>query len=201
MTHVQSLDVAPASGHALDFGTGPGRLAQALARHFTRVTGVDIAASMVNVARELNREGDRVSFVVNTQPDLALFESETFDFVFTEKVLQHIPPEQQLAFIAEFVRVLRPGGVAVFQLRNGPRVDPGTFRARLYTLNRRYLRRLLQRLRGRVPYEMHYVARSRVAETVAAAGGRIIEVVDETLGERTGRSLCYYVARARDTGD
>lgn len=195
MAHVASLGITLVRGRALDFGTGPGRLAQGLADHFDHVTGVDIAASMVDVARRINRHGARVDYIVNTAPDLSLFGDGTFDFIFTEKVLQHIPPERQLGFIAEFVRALRPGGIAAFQTRNGPRVDPGTPRAWVYTLNRRHIRRLLQRLRGRVPYEMHYVARSRVEEAVVAAGGHIVEVVDESRGNRPNRSLCYYITR------
>jgi hypothetical protein len=88
------------------------------------------------------------------------------------------------------MRVLRPGGLAIFQARNGPRVKPGTLRSSLYTLNREYLRRLLQRLRGRPPYEMHYLARSRVEELIAEVGGRIVDVIDLSR-RRPGRSLRY----------
>lgn len=194
MEYVASLGVKPAHGRALDFGTGPGRLAQGLAQHFQQVTGVDIAESMVRVARQYNEHGDRVQYVVNTTPDLARFGVDTFDFVYTEKVLQHIPPELQLGYIREFVRVLRPGGLAVFQTRNGPRIMPGTLRASLYNLNRRHIRRLLQRLRGRHPYEMHFVARSRVEEVVADAGGRVIDVVDLSRG-KPNRSLRYCITK------
>src|ERR1700679_3835579 len=37
---------------ALDFGCGAGRLTQALALHFDRVTGVDISGRMIGLARE-----------------------------------------------------------------------------------------------------------------------------------------------------
>ena len=56
---------------ALDFGCGVGRLTQALAEHFERVAGVDIAASMIARARQENRHGDRVRYVVNERSDLA----------------------------------------------------------------------------------------------------------------------------------
>jgi hypothetical protein len=60
----------------------------------------------------------------------------------------------------------------------------------LYTLNRVYVRRLMQRLRRRPPYEMHYIARSRVEEVVAAAGGRMLYVTDQGR-RRPGKSLRY----------
>src|SRR5258707_3761500 len=46
-------------GLAVDFGCGVGRLRQALATHFQRVVGIDIAASMLRTAAELNPFPDR----------------------------------------------------------------------------------------------------------------------------------------------
>src|SRR5437899_10675462 len=40
-------------GSALDFGCGVGRITRALAPHFTAVTGVDVAPSMIESARKL----------------------------------------------------------------------------------------------------------------------------------------------------
>src|SRR4051794_28283830 len=52
------LDPPRERGTALDFGCGVGRISQALAEHFDRVIGVDVAESMVREARRLNRHGD-----------------------------------------------------------------------------------------------------------------------------------------------
>ena len=62
----------------LDFGCGVGRLSQALAEHFERVVGVDIAESMVQRAREYNRHGDRVDYLVNTTDNLEILDSNSF---------------------------------------------------------------------------------------------------------------------------
>jgi 2-polyprenyl-3-methyl-5-hydroxy-6-metoxy-1,4-benzoquinol methylase len=194
MSYVGSAGLQPNRHRALDFGCALGRLTQALADHFAEVVGVDIASSMIDRAREHNTHGSRVAYLVNTAPDLSLFESGTFDFIYTNKVLQHIPPEHQLGYIREFVRLLRPGGVALFQTRNGPDIRPGTVRALLYTLNRTYFRRLAQRVRGRPAYEMHFVARSRVESTVTDAGGRVADVVDLSRG-KPARSLRYCVTK------
>ncbi|HUG39399.1 MAG TPA: class I SAM-dependent methyltransferase [Longimicrobiales bacterium] len=190
LLYLGSLGVEPARGRALDFGCAVGRLTQALGDHFEEAVGVDIAAAMLEAARRHDRHEGRVTYVHNTRPDLALLETASFDFVYTNKVLQHIPPGPQAAYIREFVRVLRPGGVAVFQLRNGPRIRPGSLRAWLYTLNRRHFRRLAQRVRGRRPYEMHYLARATVEEAVSGAGGRIVDVVDLSRA-RPNKSLRY----------
>ncbi|HEX6133352.1 MAG TPA: class I SAM-dependent methyltransferase [Longimicrobiales bacterium] len=194
MSYVASLGLEPQRGRALDFGCAVGRLTQALADHFRHADGVDIATAMVERAREYNRHGERVRYHANAAPDLALFESGSFDFAYSNKVLQHIPPQNQLRYIRELVRVLRPGGVAVFQTRNGPVVRPRTVRALLYTLNRRYFRRFAQHIRRRPAYEMHYVARALVEAAVAEAGGQVVDVVDLSRG-RPGRSLRYCVTR------
>lgn len=197
MEYLARLGARPDGGRALDFGCGVGRLTRALAEHFQRVVGVDIARSMIERAREFeahqDAHGGRVRYVVNAAPDLRLFEDASFDFVYSNKVLQHIPPEAQATYIGEFLRVLRPGGVAVFQTRNGPWIRPGTPRAWLYTLNRRHLRRLFQRIRGRTPYEMHYIAQSRVEEVVREAGACVVDVVD--LSQGTPRKSLQYCVR------
>jgi SAM-dependent methyltransferase len=101
---------------ALDFGCGLGRLTQALAHHFEHVDGVDIAATMIDGAREHNRHGERVAYHVNTASDLSLFADDSFDFVFTYVVLQHIHPRYTLRYLLEFLRILKPGGLLAFQL-------------------------------------------------------------------------------------
>lgn len=113
---LESLGTVPVLGRALDFGCGHGRLTQALATYFPEVVGVDIAASMLAAARLANKHGDRVSYVQNVRPDLSMFADASFDFVLTALVLQHMRPEYAACYMREFLRVLRPGGVAFFQI-------------------------------------------------------------------------------------
>ena len=114
--YVKTLPVDLSWRRGLDFGCGVGRLTQALGRHFDEVAGVDIAPSMVDLAREYNALGDRCTYHVNDHPDLRLFEDDAFDFIYSTIVLQHIAPEYSREYIREFVRVLAPGGVAVFDV-------------------------------------------------------------------------------------
>lgn len=107
------------SVRALDFGCGIGRLTHALAEHFMYVDGVDISDEMIAIASEINQDPDRISFHVSGE-DLSLFKDDTFDFVYTMIVLQHCPPELSEVYVKEFVRVLKPGGIAMFNLPDGP---------------------------------------------------------------------------------
>jgi SAM-dependent methyltransferase len=108
------LTVTP--GAALDFGCGVGRLSQALARRFDRVFGIDVSDGMIDLAAKLNRYDGRVKYFANTAPDLRHFESRAVHFVYSNIVLQHMEPSRIRIVLADLLRVLRPGGLLVFQL-------------------------------------------------------------------------------------
>ena len=103
-------------GTCLDFGCGVGRLTIPLADSFHHTIGVDVARPMVDAAARHRPPGARCEFIVNRDPDLRRFETGTFDVVHSCLVLQHIPPEVALRYVAEFFRVTRPGGLVVFQI-------------------------------------------------------------------------------------
>jgi SAM-dependent methyltransferase len=120
---------------ALDFGCGVGRLTQALAASFEHAVGVDIAPSMIRQARELNRHGDRCEYVLNGAADLRVLDGRAFDFVYSSIVLQHIHPRYSVEYVREFVRLLAPGGLALFDLTaeqgNPSPLPPASFRAEI----------------------------------------------------------------------
>ena len=121
---VESLGVATRRGRALDFGCGAGRISQALGRHFEHVIGVDIAPSMVALANQHNRHGERCRYVLNEHADLRQFQDSSVDFIYSRLVLQHLRPKVIKAYVAEFVRLLDVGGVAVFNVPAAPLDTP-----------------------------------------------------------------------------
>lgn len=110
------LGIPVRPGSALDFGCGVGRLTQALARRFESVTGADISDEMIRLASAVNRYGNRARYVRLGDEGLRRFGDGEFDFVYSAMVLQHIPPAFTVAHLRDFVRILKPGGVAAFQL-------------------------------------------------------------------------------------
>ena len=190
---------------ALDFGCGVGRLTRALAARVPETVGLDIASSMVNQARELNRAASSATFEVHAGEDLSRFPAGTFDVVVSLYVLQHIPDLALIErYVQEFVRVLAEGGLAVFQLPYAkPAVaPPTTWRARL-ALRRRVtlaLRRLgvpaqllYRRLGWQPDMPMTPIAQERVQELVAQAGGTVLLTTTDT--DFGGvRNAYYYVS-------
>lgn len=116
MQYVEELGLLQQRGRALDFGCGVGRLTQALANYFEAVVGIDIAPSMVKLAKKYNRFGARCIYYVNTVDHLRLFSDQEFHFIYSNIALQHIRPDYTKSYIEEFLRVLKPQGVLIFQL-------------------------------------------------------------------------------------
>lgn len=107
---------------ALEIGCGPGRLIKPMSRHFEEIHGVDVSDEMIALARErLAGVGNaRVHHTSGT--DLALFADDWFDFVYSYAVFQHIPSRDVvMGYLAEAVRVLRPGGVLRCQINGLPK--------------------------------------------------------------------------------
>ena len=113
---MQRVGLPTKGTRALDFGCGVGRLTQALAANYDRVTGVDISAPMIDKAKTFNKFGDRVDYLDNPKDDLSVFPTASFDYVQTFIVLQHMHPSHQAGYLREFARILKPDGVLVFQI-------------------------------------------------------------------------------------
>ena len=106
---------------ALEIGCGIGRTVRALAGRFGRVVGVDVSEEMIRLARERHGGYPGVEFVVGSGVDLGFVEDGAVDFCFSHIAFQHIPERRMVAgYLIEIARVLRPGGVACFQLHTRP---------------------------------------------------------------------------------
>lgn len=179
---LQAAGITVATGHALDFGCGVGRLSQALAKRFDHVIGVDVAPSMLLKARSFDRSNGKLSWVLNEKPDLSFQPSQSLDFLYSNIVLQHLPPDLASLYIAEFIRVLSPQGLAVFQLPEQREDNP--VRLGLKRLLPKALLHFYRRLRyGKdavVDVEVHMNGASpdKVRATVQAAGGKLIHAQD-----------------------
>ena len=114
--------LAPAS--VLDAGCGTGRVAIELARRGIDVTGVDVDASMLDVAR--SKQPD-LAWVLGDLADVDL--GRRFDVVvLAGNVMIFLEPGTEAGVVANMARHLEPGGalVAGFSLEPG-RLDLATY--------------------------------------------------------------------------
>jgi ubiquinone/menaquinone biosynthesis C-methylase UbiE len=98
----------------LDFGCGTGENSLLLARRGARVVGVDISASLIELAERrlrLNGVGGAAKFVVGSAYDLPI-QSDSVDTVFGIAILHHL---DLVSAAREIHRVLKRGGRAIFQ--------------------------------------------------------------------------------------
>jgi SAM-dependent methyltransferase len=100
--------VPPGCGTALDIGCGDGMLVRKLAERCAHVTGIDVDAGMIALARE-HTENTSVSFVEADFIGYPETETGHFDFICANTSLHHMDFERALDNVA---RLLRPGGRA-----------------------------------------------------------------------------------------
>ena len=172
--HLKQIDVAIAMDRALDFGCGPGRLTQALAGYFREVDGVDISPSMIELGERLNKHPGRCHYHLNVANDLSRFGESSFDLVYSNITLQHMPRKFAQAYIREFLRVLKPQGIAVFQLPGRRR---GT-RAQVMGFVPKPVRTAYRKVRKRhAAEEMNGWPREQVIAYVGKLGAELVEVL------------------------
>ncbi len=163
-TVLELIGATPCS--VLEAGCGTGRFTFEVARAGHQVTAIDYSAAMLDSCRERQAgepEGGRVAFQQASIFELP-FEDESFDAILSVHVLMHLPDYERA--LAELIRVLRPGGRLVFDIRNQHSLNWLAYP----------LRRVGQRLRGREPWRVWYCTRAGIAELAAAHGARLTEV-------------------------
>ena len=203
LTVAEPLGRPSRRAQALDFGCGVGRLTRAMARHFSHCTGVDVAETMIEQATRLN-PGSASTFVVNETNDLARFEDSTFDFVYSALVLQHLPTVAVIRrFIAEFLRVLKPGGLLAFQLPT--RMPPRSLRNRLRLRTRAYTalravgfdqRMLYERLKLVPVMQMQCIPEEAVLAYLRLLGAAVLEVQHGRFEVGEVESAIYFVTKS-----
>jgi ubiquinone/menaquinone biosynthesis C-methylase UbiE len=112
---------------ALEIGCGPGRLMRPLARNFGEIHGVDVSEEMVRMAAAKLERVPNAHVQASSGADLSAFPAESFDFVYSYAVFQHIPSrEVVLQYLAEARRVLKNGGILRCQFNGLPETDRET---------------------------------------------------------------------------
>ena len=188
MNVIGGLRIPVGRARALDFGCGVGRLSRALADHFAEVVGVDIAPSMIELANKMSSVEGRCTYILNETDELRMLPTDSFDLVYSNITLQHMPPRYGRRYLEEFLRVTRPDGLIVFELLRPP--DSRYRRARAFA---GHIRNQLMRRPSMHAYWMTGRAVRRFFE------GRGAAVVDEenTYHDGYAQRVRYCVAPSR----
>ena len=160
---------------ALDFGCGVGRLTRAMAAYFPECCGVDISPTMVRLAQEFNQDAPQCRFLVNEKDRLEEFRDGYFGFIYTSIVLQHIAAKYSRRYIADLVRLLRPGGLLVFQVPDRF-CGSALMRLRLKLAVRSRMQRLIGHPQESYVMEMHCLKERTIRQLVAEANAQIADV-------------------------
>lgn len=101
------------SGNLLEIGCGVGRGLDVLAQSCEHYTGIDKNEELLKSLREAYPQ---LNFTYQHIPPLSGIADNTFDFVVTFQVIEHIQNDD--LFIKEIYRVLKPGGKAIITTPN-----------------------------------------------------------------------------------
>jgi SAM-dependent methyltransferase len=185
------LALGAGRGTCIEYGCGLGRITRHLAPHFERTIGVDISAAHLKLAREL-AQADGVRGIewlhLDTLDRLSALPKA--DFIYSVIVLQHNPPPVIERILSTFARILKPGGVAYFQVP--------TYRADYEFRLAEYVRDQLDRKE----MEMHAFPQPRVFEIFAESGAIPVSVVEDgATGNRRGERSNTFVFQSRRAAD
>jgi ubiquinone/menaquinone biosynthesis C-methylase UbiE len=109
----------PDGARVLDAGCGAGVPVAGLLSERFRVTGVDISAAQIALARELAPDAEFI------QADMATldFPDGSFDAIVSYFAIIHVPRDEHSAVLANFHRMLTPGGLLLLSTGAGDNPD------------------------------------------------------------------------------
>lgn len=175
----------PKESHCIELGCGVGRITRRLAQHCAKVTGFDVSAGHLQLAREY-LDAQHVDNVELRQlkriDDLA--EAPAADVFFSAIVLQHNPPPVIAAILDCVFARLKPDGTAYFQVPT-------------YEENYRFAVDDYLRERGdELNMEMHVLPQKDILRIAAHHGLQPLEILEHAIPElKIGHLSNYFLLR------
>ncbi len=113
---IQKMSIEPRGKTALEVGSGGGILTEEIAKMGFTTTGIDPAdQSIVTASNHARASGLDIKYEKGTGENLP-YAAGSFDFVFCCDVLEHVQDLPKV--ISEISRVLKPGGVFIYDTLN-----------------------------------------------------------------------------------
>ena len=105
-----------ANTRVLDFGCGYGRLTRFFLKDTTKIFGVDTCEDFIKICRD-GFDMTPCQFIHNTPFPPLDIEDSSVDVITAYSVFTHLSEEAVNSWLDEFHRILKPGGVFIFTLR------------------------------------------------------------------------------------
>ena len=103
----------PIDSIVLEIGPGGGRWSEILLSRVKKLSVVDLAQKCIDVCKERFQGRTNIEFFVNDGRSLSMIESNSIERIWSWDVFVHIAASDIKSYIAEFARVLMPGGRAI----------------------------------------------------------------------------------------
>jgi SAM-dependent methyltransferase len=103
----------PGDASILEIGPGAGRWTASLLERARNYIGVDISSTCIEHCRKRFAREPHAQFFVGSGRDLADVATGSIDAIWSFDVFVHINAAEIAGYLDDFVRVLRPGGIAV----------------------------------------------------------------------------------------
>lgn len=188
----------------LDFGCGVGRLTQAFSKYYKKAYGVDISSSMIKLANKFNKYSKKCKYIQINEDNLKIFQDNYFDLIYSNITLQHIEPRFVKNYLIEFLRILTPDGLLMFQLTDHPRLYCKIMKFLKYGIYTKEIYKLLLTI-TRMGYLEGYDERKRidtfginknkVIQLIINNKGRIISINKDNNAGNSWVSYFYIVAK------
>ena len=150
-----------------EFGCGLARVTSHLCKQFHHVIAADFSPSHLAIARRAlsERGAANVDLKCATAADFGM--SAPYDLWFNRFVLQHNPPPLIVAVLERALTLLRPRGLAIFQVP----VYLAGYRFKIDEYFRQYA--------NHGPFEMHLLPQPVILDLAHRAGCRLLEIRQE----------------------
>ncbi len=97
----------------LEIGPGGGRWTEVLVTVAGKIVAVDVSEKAITLCRERFSSSRNIEFFLVKKIDLGFIPDASIEAIWSFDVFVHINPEDTDRYLAEFKRVLVPGGIAV----------------------------------------------------------------------------------------
>lgn len=166
----------------VEYGCGLGRMTNHLAQHFGNVSGCDISSSHLALARAYSERLGRTNIRYREISDSQFALAEPIDLWFSVIVLQHNPPPVIAAILRRCFSLLRPGGLAIFQV---PTYRPSY---------RFVIDEYIERPQGS-EFEMHILPQRAVFDICRDTGCFIVDILEDDRAGKDWISSMFIVGR------